>query len=357
MSKLNFDLLFKQDYPYTPPLRSRYATRSSKAVVAPQLLPLPPHAVATSNLNLRAPLRILKEDRVIATAKPDSPGCSSLPNAHGPVRESSVDDVKPSTPSELIVGHFTEHAISVNESQLPKEKNSEVQRHEKEKCNTVEAPRSSRCLSQTRSLNLTEYAKALQENSDEDEEEVNSDPNHYYVHGHRVKKEIAGFVRSIFDKYGDPTKESDVMNSTHIISFFFERMHEVYQKLEQKKFFDVTSAEINGMINDLQFFQKNKLEVGWLLEKLEHIAETKRSILKYVEITGEVEKFIESNKKIDKELEQSQMHMALIQRKVAAAEAEKLANLAKVNELKEMKLHIRAKVHGMANQPLVHGLL
>ncbi|KAL0358029.1 UNVERIFIED_CONTAM: hypothetical protein Scaly_1488600 [Sesamum calycinum] len=72
-----------------------------------------------------------------------------------------------------------------------------------EKSTTDHVPRKSQCLSRSHSINLTEFARRLQDDLDDDPEEVESalDPAFDCINGHRVKIEIAPLVRVIFEKY------------------------------------------------------------------------------------------------------------------------------------------------------------
>ncbi|KAG8373233.1 hypothetical protein BUALT_Bualt11G0002400 [Buddleja alternifolia] len=59
--------------------------------------------------------------------------------------------------------------------------------------------------------NITEFAKRLRDDLEDDPEEVESalDPTLEDVNGHKVKREFEPLVRSIFNKYGDITRESN----------------------------------------------------------------------------------------------------------------------------------------------------
>lgn len=223
-----------------------------------------------------------------------------------------------------------------------------------QKSEAVDDRRSGRRLSNEQ----TEFPSGLQETLDDELLNVAAtlDLEYEHVHGHLVKKEISGLVGAIFEKYGDITAESDV-RSPETISFFLERICGVYQILKQMTFFDLAGAEINDMLDELRDLEKQKLNVGWLLERVEEISETKSSFQNYPTIKREAGEIVESNERIDKEIEQYQMQIALIRRKIALAEEEKRANEAKVSEYTRMAVDGETEIEAVANESLVHGLL
>ena len=102
-------------------------------------------------------------------------------------------------------------------------------------------------------------------------EEVDSCYKHgfEYVDEHRVKSESAPLLRAIFKKYGDITSGNDV-KSSDLLSIFLERICHVYQRLEQAECLDLSSVELQGMISELRHFKMHKLNVGWILERVEY---------------------------------------------------------------------------------------
>ncbi|KAH6755223.1 hypothetical protein C2S53_016892 [Perilla frutescens var. hirtella] len=368
---------------------SRYPKRSSRGV-APQLLPPssgnPPRTMKCSSgqsRSLKPPLRFLKDGRVIP--KPELHNCSLQP-AKDPGYENYMDGVKSSasTGSRGHSGPYSQHQINLDDlcaklvsqvegpqevapqpqdlnadSQPPRE-DGVVSRVEvmQEKSTTNDVPPSDRFLSPSHSLNVTEFARALRDDSDDDPDEVESasDPSHDIVHGHRVKIEIAPLLRKIFKKYGDITVDTNV-KCPSILSFFLERLCAVYQRLEKTKLSDLTHHEINEMLVELQCIESQNINAKWLLEKVEEISEAKTSLKKYLMFKDEVGKCIQSNDSMRKEVVVLQKHIDLIQKKVSTAEELMIANEAKANECTKMALDIKARVKDLLYKPLVHGLL
>ncbi|XP_042042643.1 uncharacterized protein LOC121787860 [Salvia splendens] len=191
-------------------------------------------------------------------------------------------------------------------------------------------------------------------NDDDDGEEVESAPS---VHGHRVKAKFAPLVGAIFNKYGDITANSNIKSPSIMASFFLERLCDMYQRLEKKTFQDFTRAEINGMLDNLQH-QAQKFNVEWLLEKVKQISEVRRSSTeRYLALKGEATKYIEANERMEKEIQQNQRHIALIQKKISTIEKAMEANEADADNYTKMAVDVKVKVKALASQSLVHGLL
>ncbi|KAG6390637.1 hypothetical protein SASPL_148375 [Salvia splendens] len=108
-------------------------------------------------------------------------------------------------------------------------------------------------------------------------EEVDSCYKHgfEYVDEHRVESESesesesAPLLRAIFKKYGDITSGNDV-KSSGLLSIFLERIYHVYQRLELAECLDLSRVELQGMISELRLFKMHKLNVGWILERVEY---------------------------------------------------------------------------------------
>ncbi|XP_042012821.1 uncharacterized protein LOC121761256 [Salvia splendens] len=225
--------------------------------------------------------------------------------------------------------------------------------HMLEKCKTYDGPSTNNhCVSASHSLNLTEFAKRPKDDDDEDEVE-----SALCIRGHKVKPEIAALVGAIFDKYGDITAESRVKSPSIIVSLFLERLCNVYQRLEQRKLAEITHAEINEMLDELYHYENQKFNVRWLLEKVERIYEANRDAEKYLLVKEKAAKCREANERIEEVIEMNERHVALIQKKIAAAKREKEGNEAKAKECTKMAMDIRAGIKALAAQSLVQGLL
>ncbi|KAL0421179.1 UNVERIFIED_CONTAM: hypothetical protein Slati_3140800 [Sesamum latifolium] len=234
-----------------------------------------------------------------------------------------------------------------------------------EKRTTDYVPRKSQCLSRSHSINLTEFARRLQDDLDDDPEEVESaiDPAFDCINGHRVKREIAPLLRVIFEKYGDITSESDVGSDT-ILAFFLERLCAIYRRLEQTSFFDITNIELNDMLDQVPLFEREKLNVGWLREKLEYISQTKISFQKYLRLKEDEAKHDASIGSLEKELvdyrrelSDLQQKTSLVEQKISAAEEDLVGKRAKADQTRKVASDIKARVNTLWKQTLVHGLI
>ncbi|KAH6799544.1 hypothetical protein C2S51_036028 [Perilla frutescens var. frutescens] len=377
-----------QDIAISPTFLSRYPKRSSREVV-PQFSPSSGNPLKTMKCDpgrshsLKPALRFCKDGQVIP--KPELQNCSVQP-VKDQVCEDFVNDVKPpaSTGSPSCSVPYSQHRTDLDDlctelipqierpqevapqlqdlngdSQPPRE--NDAVSHVKvmqEKSATNDVPPSNRCLSLSHSLNVTEFARVLQDDSDDDPDEVESapDPSHDIVHGHRVNIEIAPLLTDIFKKYGDITVGTNV-TSPSILSFFLERLCAVYQRLEKKELSSLTHHEMNEMLVELEYIESQKINAKWLLEKVQEISEAKTILKKYVMFKDEAGKYIQSNDRMRKELELLQKHIVMIQKKVSTAEDLMIANEAKANECTQMAFDIKARVKDLLNKPLVHGLL
>ncbi|XP_011087072.1 uncharacterized protein LOC105168637 [Sesamum indicum] len=215
------------------------------------------------------------------------------------------------------------------------------------------------------SINLTEFARRLQEDLDDDPEEVESaiDPAFDCIYGHRVKIEIAPLLRVIFEKYGDITSESDVGSDT-ILAFFLERLCAIYRRLEQTSFLDITNIELNDMLDQVRLFEREKLNVGWLREKLEYISQTKIGFQEYLRFKEDEAKHDASIGSLEKELvvyqrelSDLQQKISLVEQKISAAEEDLVAKRAKADQTRKVASDVKARVNTLWKQTLVHGLL
>ncbi|KAH6764983.1 hypothetical protein C2S51_016232 [Perilla frutescens var. frutescens] len=230
-------------------------------------------------------------------------------SSRGVVPRSYFLDVESSasTESDGISGPYSQHQINLdNLCAKPISQVEGPQEVRQEKSTTNDVPLSDHCLSPSHGLNVTEFARALQDDSDDDPDEVESapDPSHDIVHGYRVKIEIAHLLRDIFKKYGDITVDANVKcHYPSIISFFLERLCAVFQRLEKTKLSDLTLHEINEMIGELQCIESQNINAKWLLEKVQEISEARTNLKKYMMFEDEAEKYIQSNDSIHKEVE------------------------------------------------------
>lgn len=106
------------------------------------------------------------------------------------------------------------------------------------------------------------------EKGNEEVESRLSDHAYRYVDGQRVKAEFAPVLREIFDEYGNIARGNNV-KSPVLLSNFLERICHVYRRLEQGKLVDLTPTELRGFVPELRLFERRKLRVGWIVERVE----------------------------------------------------------------------------------------
>ncbi|KAG8373234.1 hypothetical protein BUALT_Bualt11G0002500 [Buddleja alternifolia] len=212
--------------------------------------------------------------------------------------------------------------------------------------------------------NITEFVQKLLEDVDDDPEEVESalDPALEDVNGLNVKREFAPLLRSIFKKYGDITRETNVA-SPNILSFFMERLCHIYRQLEGKTFSDITHIELKDMVAEVGYFESQKLNVGWLRKKLEYIDETKVNFPRYLSAKEKAAKDelyigrIENELEVyERELSDLQKKISLVEEKISAARDELLAKKANVDQNKEVAQDIKDRVNTLKHS-LVDGLI
>ncbi|KAL1561693.1 hypothetical protein AAHA92_04366 [Salvia divinorum] len=160
-----------------------------------------------------------------------------------------------------------------------------------------------------------------------------------YIHGYRVKAEFAPLLRAIFDKYGNITSGADV-KSPDFLSTCLERICQIYQRLEQAKFVHLTPAELQGMISELRLLERRKLSVGWILERAEHIAQTKNS---FKDCQPDEARFDALIGRIEKDLEAYEREVCLLQQKISSTKAELLLHKAKYDQTKQGGVDMKLK--------------
>ncbi|GFQ04923.1 hypothetical protein PHJA_002636400 [Phtheirospermum japonicum] len=229
-------------------------------------------------------------------------------------------------------------------------------------------PTKSECSSY-HSFNVTEFAKRLHDDINEDPDEVNEaesalGPGFTQVHGHRVKSEIAPLLEGIFVKHGDITAEC-TLESPELRSHFLGRLCSVYDKLQQAKFPEkITHVELDEMLLVVRDCEKVKINVGWLRARIEYVSDTLTGYYKYLrfkERGAEYEKYVESKEKelgvYEGELAELERKVCLVRQRVCTAREEVVAKRAKAEEMKKMVEEIKTRVKTLRGQTVVHGLV
>ncbi|EYU24088.1 hypothetical protein MIMGU_mgv1a010780mg [Erythranthe guttata] len=211
-------------------------------------------------------------------------------------------------------------------------------------------------MQQEKSFCVTEFAQKALDELDEDPEEVVS--NRFIV-----KKEVAPLLRAVFDKHGDITSEC-VLKSPKILSHHLEDLCDIYMKLEGTTLGNITRIELDNMLEQVDDFERVKMNVGWIRKRLEHISRAKKGFLEYIQLKQEAKKDEEASARAEKKVElytrevcEVKQKLSEVKQKLSEAEEEVVANKAKADESKRVVLDIHDTILSIVNKSLVDGLL
>ncbi|KAL0358030.1 UNVERIFIED_CONTAM: hypothetical protein Scaly_1488700 [Sesamum calycinum] len=118
------------------------------------------------------------------------------------------------------------------------------------------------------------------------------------------------------------------------------------------------------MLDQVHLFEREKLNVGWLREKLEYISQTKISFQEYLTFkeaeakhdasTGSLEKELVDYRR---ELSDLQQKTSLVEQKIFAAEEDLVAKRAKADQTSKVASDIRTRVNTLWKQTLEHRMM
>ncbi|KAL9147846.1 hypothetical protein ABFS82_12G002400 [Erythranthe guttata] len=221
-------------------------------------------------------------------------------------------------------------------------------------------------MQQEKSFCVTEFAQKALDELDEDPEEVvsNVGPAYEFVKERFiVKKEVAPLLRAVFDKHGDITSEC-VLKSPKILSHHLEDLCDIYMKLEGTTLGNITRIELDNMLEQVDDFERVKMNVGWIRKRLEHISRAKKGFLEYIQLKQEAKKDEEASARAEKKVElytrevcEVKQKLSEVKQKLSEAEEEVVANKAKADESKRVVLDIHDTILSIVNKSLVDGLL
>ncbi|GFP87370.1 hypothetical protein PHJA_000880700 [Phtheirospermum japonicum] len=211
------------------------------------------------------------------------------------------------------------------------------------------------------SINVTEFAKGFHDDMDEDpdeEEEVESslEPGFVYVNKHKVKSEMAPLLTRIFDKYGDITIGTD-LESPNSVSYYLQQLCHVCEQLEKTNFLELKRLELETIIADVRDFERAKMNVGWLIEKLDFISRTWFNFRRYYDLKQEVGKIDVTIGSMEKQLDVHKSQLLDIQQKIGDGEKELEAKKAQAQRIRNVVVDTNAGVKTLATQNLVVGLI
>ncbi|XP_059670815.1 uncharacterized protein LOC132316339 [Cornus florida] len=226
-------------------------------------------------------------------------------------------------------------------------------------------------LGQTFSLNLTEMAEMLDDDSfDLHEVGTSLDLALVTVNGYRVKPEWASLLNTIFLRHGDIAKDCSLVG-IRSRSSLLEIICEIIQKLQDTEFIHITPVELKSMIDHVCDMETVKLEVRWLHQRLDDIFEAMRQFKGYSSLkkaqrrtTKVIEKKEEEIKSFNMEFLATQEEILALQQKsltlkekVLSAEDELTSIKAEAEKIDETVSETKAKVKCFYQKSLMHSLL
>ncbi|CAA0823521.1 Unknown protein [Striga hermonthica] len=213
--------------------------------------------------------------------------------------------------------------------------------------------------SEAHSFNLTEYARGLHDNMEEDpDEEVESslEPGFQLVRGHKVRTETVPLLECIFTRHGDITSETH-LESPISISNSLEQLCGVCGRLQQARFVDLTRIELESMLADVRDVERTGLRIVWLRERLEFISRAWMDYSKYFHLKELVAENDVSIGGLEKELDTCKQQQLEMQRRISALEDELAARRERTEVARNAIVSTRARVQSLVNRSLVDGLL
>ncbi|GKU99232.1 hypothetical protein SLEP1_g12105 [Rubroshorea leprosula] len=136
-------------------------------------------------------------------------------------------------------------------------------------------------LSQSHNLGLTEIVNTFADAAAGEEVESSAFKSALVpVLGYRVKEATAQILNGILQKHGDIAGDCTI-TTVESRSLLLEKLCDIMQELEHKKFSDVTKVEIENILTWIKALEGFKLDVGWLKKRLEDILEAKGVIQVY----------------------------------------------------------------------------
>lgn len=205
-------------------------------------------------------------------------------------------------------------------------------------------------LSQSRSLNFTEIAQMSNDHYPDDEEVDSAiDTALVTVHGYRVKEEAAPLVRAILARHGDIAKDC-TLESPRTRSVFLEMVCGISRKLEKIRFVDITTSEVNALLQDIYDLEHLKIDVQWLHQRMDEISQAKHLLRSYSDLKKENARNLEL-------IERKEEELAVLQQKILLAEDELAAMKIKAEESNKKVTDIKEKTVAFYQKSLMHGLL
>ena len=219
-------------------------------------------------------------------------------------------------------------------------------------------------LKGTYSIGLSEMANMFADD-DSNQDEAQSflfDPALVSVQGYRVKEASAPILRNVMEKHGDIAMNC-IVKTVESRSFFLEKICEIIQTLQTKKFVDITQTEVKKMHALVGDLGRVNLDVGWLHKRLEEILEAIEMIKQSAQFKENRERNAEIIQESKRALESYKarilVHEAQIQalKEKASLEKEKMdAAQAKDRSATQRVSNMKLKVKRFIKESLLHDL-
>lgn len=170
--------------------------------------------------------------------------------------------------------------------------------------------------------------------TDVSSEEVESTSSAVSVLGYKVKKAAIPMLKSILQKHGDIAIDCTATTLAGRSSFL-EKICEIMQTLQATKFVDLEESNIKDLLDIVEDYEKLKLKVGWLKNRLEEILELKKVIKDYAKLKEATAAKSKSMEKSEKAVQRYDFEIGEQLKRIDEYEAKKLQCLTEIQELEK----------------------
>lgn len=155
-------------------------------------------------------------------------------------------------------------------------------------------------------------------NDDSGEDEVESSTSLVSVGIYKVKKEAAGILEDILEKHGNIA--AGMPGPVESRAYFLVQVCDFVQMLYQKKFADITQADIESLLAIVSGLEASQLELGWLRKRIEQIQEAKRVMHDYPTLEALEAQQSEIIRESHQAIEETEKKMEMEYKKLKAAQ-------------------------------------
>ncbi|QHO03595.1 hypothetical protein HN51_037959 [Arachis hypogaea] len=160
----------------------------------------------------------------------------------------------------------------------------------------------------------------------------------YIQNGYKVKQESMPILRKILAKYGDIAKDCTLTGKTSR-SMYLGMIIDIIQELQDKDLGRIEQDYLQDMIGLVKEFKNIRLEVGWLLQRLQDVLEASRIMTECCVLKEKRESIRRAIEAREEELEECETEkMALEARIRAICEQEAACKEAFARDLNEISM-------------------